>query len=116
MASVTNPYSVPLTIFRNREWVQPFTVQNNGSPIDISKDALALVVLQGPNIVLQNMSPTVSSGSSTCTFVFADAQTGVLTAYENDYSWQFLRQPYQAVNTDLLTSGPLTVNESPVFP
>jgi hypothetical protein len=116
MATVPNPYNVALSIFRNREWVQPFAVQNNGVNIDISKDSLRLVVLQGPSIVLQNLAPTVSSGSATCTFVFIDGDTGKLTANENDYSWQFLRKPYLAINTDLLTSGPLTVLESPPFP
>ena len=112
----TNFYSVALSIFRNREWIQPFTVQNNGVNIDISKDALALVVLQGPSIVLQNLSPTVSSGSASCTFVFVDGDTEQLTANENDYTWQFLRKAYQATNTDLLSAGPLTVLESPPFP
>lgn len=108
-----NPYNVAITVFRNREWVQSFTVPNVA---DISRDTLRLVVLQGPNVVLTNKTPTVSSGSNSCTFVFVDADMGTLTANENDYSYQFLRKAYLAANSDLIQAGPLTVGESPVFP
>jgi hypothetical protein len=112
-----NPYNVPLQIVRNREWIQPFSVSVNGSPLDISRDALALIVLEGAEtIVLKNLAPAVSSGSNTCTFVFPDGDTGTLVAAANDYVWQFIRRAYLSANSDLLTAGPLTVLESPPFP
>lgn len=112
-----DPYNVALSIFRNREWIQNFTVSQAGVPLDISKDALALVVLdeEGTQVVLSNISPLVASGSGSCSFVYADTDTKTLTANER-YIWQFLRKAAGAINSDLLTAGPLNVSESPPFP
>lgn len=68
MATVTDPYNVPLEIFRNREWVQPFSVLVAGAPVDVSRDSLALIVLQDSTVVLTNKTPTVGSGSGNCVF------------------------------------------------
>jgi hypothetical protein len=115
VTTVTDPYNVGLSIYRNREWIQYFTVSEQGSPLDISQDELALIVLSGPDLVLSNTTPLVSSGSGSCSFVYADTDTESLTANAR-YIWQFLRRPKGAINSDLLTAGPLNVGESPVFP
>jgi len=115
--TAADPYNVPLSIYRNRGWNQTFQVSENGVPLDISKDELALIVLaeSGMNIVLSNTKPLVGSGAASCSFVYSDIETETLTANER-YIWQFLRRPSGAVNSDLLTAGPLNVSESPPFP
>lgn len=110
-----NPYSVPISVFRNREWLQTFQVNEQGVPQDISRDSLALIVLNGPTAVLSNKLPVVSSGSNSCTFVYADTDMGTLNL-NTPYQFQFLRKPYGASNSDLLVAGPLTVSDSPPFP
>jgi hypothetical protein len=113
--TAVDPYAVPLSIYRNRQWIQSFTVSEDGSPIDISQDSLALVVLSGVEVILSNVTPTVSSGANSCTFVFVDGQTETLTANER-YVWQFLRKAAGFANSDLLCAGPLNVADSPPFP
>ena len=113
--TAVDPYAVPLSIYRNRERIQYFTLSENGSPLDISQDELALIVLSGPDIILSNTTPLVSSGLGSCSFVYADTDTESLTANAR-YIWQFLRRPKDAINSDLLTAGPLNVSESPPFP
>jgi|SRR5215469_10970988 len=110
-----DPYNVSLSIWRNRQWSQQFTVSEQGVAIDISRDQLALIVLSGPDVILSNTKPLVSSGSGTCSFVYSDLETETLTTNAR-YVWQFLRKPVGAVNSDLLTAGPLNVSESPPFP
>jgi hypothetical protein len=108
--------NVSLKVFRNREWVQAFTVQKDGVNQDIHLDSLALVVLDGTGaMVLSNKVATFSNSNATATFVYGDTAMGGLVANAR-YSWQFLRKPNQATNSDLLVSGPLVVSESPVFP
>lgn len=110
-----NPYSVPISVFRNREWLQPFQVNFKGEPVDISQDSLALVVLNGPTAVLSNTSPSVGSGSNSCTFVYSDTDMGTLNL-NTPYAWQFLRKPYGYVNSEVVVAGSLTVSDSPPFP
>jgi hypothetical protein len=113
----TDPYNIPLKIFRNREWVQTITIAN----MDVSQDALALVVIPtlssgGANTIISDNRPVVSSGSGNATFVFTDAETGQLTAAGN-YSWQYLRQPAGSTGkSDVVVAGPLYVLDSVPFP
>jgi hypothetical protein len=117
-----NAYNVPLSIYRNRIWLQAFSLYSEiNSPLDVSQDTLALVVFPTPPVsgsvpVLANTAPTVDV--NVVTFTTADALTGILTA-GNPYTWQFLRAPYGSPSgsgTAVVVSGPLNVGDSPPFP
>ena len=115
--------NVPLTIWRNREWIQQFTIQNpDGTPVSLFGDELSLMVLRNGYIALSNISPTVDTTTAQVVFLFSDAQTAVLVPSstlditEDTYTWQFIRRAANNPNSDLLSTGPLTVNDSPPFP
>lgn len=111
-----DPYSVALSIYRNREWAQVFKVSEQGVPLDLTGDQLVLLVLDDKSqMVLSNTTPLIGSGDGSASFVYSDIETESLTANAR-YIWQFLRRPAGAPNSDLLTAGPLNVSESPPFP
>jgi hypothetical protein len=119
----SSAYNVPLSIFRNREWLQQFTIQNpDGSPVPLEGDALSLVVLRKGFIALGNITPAINTTTGAISFLFTDAETGMLVpsstldVTEGAYSWQFLRRAATNPNSDLMCTGPLTVNDSPPFP
>lgn len=116
MNGSTDPYNIPLSIFRNREWVQTITI----AAVDVSLDQCALVVLPalpsgGASAVLVNKTPLVTPGSGSATWVFTDLETGTLTT-GLAYEWQYLRIAAGNSQSDLIVSGPLTVSDSPAFP
>ena len=114
---------VPLTIWRNREWIQQFTIQNaDGTPVSLLGDTLALVVLRNGSVALSNITPSVDVATAQIVFLFSDGQTALLVPSatldiaEGTYTWQFIRRAANNPNSDLLSTGPLTVNDSPPFP
>ena len=114
---------VPLTIWRNREWIQQFTIQNaDGTPVSLLGDTLALVVLRNGSVALSNITPSVDVATAQIVFLFSDGQTALLVPSatldiaEGTYTWQFIRRAANNPNSDLLSAGPLTVNDSPPFP
>jgi hypothetical protein len=116
-----NAYTVPLSVFRNRCWAQSFSVTDeHSSPVDLSRDSLALVVLptspvSGSVPLITNTTPTIQA--NTAIFDTPDSAMSVLTAGEH-YSWQFLRAAYSSPSgcTAVVTCGPLNVTDSPPFP
>jgi hypothetical protein len=114
-------YNVTISIFRNRVWEQEFHIYDeSGSPIDISNDALALVVFAnapvGATPIITNTAPQVSL--NVATFTTQDADTGRLTA-GNPYTWQTLRRPAGSPSGSgsvVVVSGALNVFDSPPFP
>jgi hypothetical protein len=123
MATSAMAYNVPLTIYRNREWLQIFYLQNaDGTPLTIVGDKLSLVVLEDGRTVLTNSTPAIDYTKGQISFLFGDSATGTLTpsdyftARESGYGWQFIRMPNGNPNSDLMAAGPLTVEESPPFP
>ena len=116
-----NAYGIPLTVYRNRGWPQTFVLQSgDGSPIDVSTDELALIVLPlatpsscGAVPLLVNNSPTVSV--NVVSFATPDLITGKLPCGEA--SWQFLRRsPSGAASSVIVCAGPLQISDSPPFP
>jgi len=118
---MSDPFDVSISIFRNRQWIQQITVQNpDNTPIDISGDFLALVVIPDLNSgnadpVLFNKTPTGNLIGGVAIFTFIDSQTKNLIAGA-DYRWQYLRQKPTQNNSDVVTAGPLIVSDSPPFP
>jgi hypothetical protein len=114
-------FSVTLTIFRNREWLQAFQLFNaDQTPMDLSTSDLALVVIPtvpGPSNgvppVLSNNAPVVTGNMAS--FNFTDAQTDPLTAGKG-YTWQFLQRQADDPNSNVMCAGPLVVQDSPPFP
>ena len=114
-----NAYAIALSIFRNREWVQQFYLQNaDGSPLQTVGDVFSLVVLSGSRVALSSVSPVLDSTLGTVTFTSSDTETGKLIASTTTagYVWQFIRIANGKINSDLLAAGPLNVGESPPFP
>jgi hypothetical protein len=117
-------YNIPLSIFRNREWLQQFSILNpDGSAVPLLGDALSLVVLRKGYVVLASIEPaSVDLTSGVIIFLFSDSETGslvpsaTLDITEGAYTWQFLRRTANNPNTDLIAAGNLTVNDSPPFP
>jgi hypothetical protein len=123
---ITNAYSVPITVFRNRSWLQSFTLYDgDGTPFDVSSDTLALTILPtGPGVsgavpIVTETGPLVTGDAgNTVVFTIADEEMGGLTAGA-PYNWQFIRRPAGSGATSYSTvvvAGPLTVNDSPSFP
>jgi hypothetical protein len=113
-----NAFAVPLAIYRNREWLQAFNLFNaDSTPMDLTGDTLALVVIPAtPGAsapLLSNNTPSVTGNK--VAFDFADNQTETLTA-GTAYTWQFLRRASGNPNSSVMCAGPLSVQESPVFP
>lgn len=119
-----NAFNIPLSVYRNRCWEQSFALYDaNKDPLDVSQDALALVVIpvvsgptNGAAPVISNLVPTVTV--NVVIFDTPDAVTGTLTAGKA-YNWQLLRKPAGAGEeycTSILCAGPLLVNDSPPFP
>jgi len=113
-------YNVSLAIFRNRVWVQEFHVYDeSSSPVDLSNDALALVVFPsypvGSTPLIQNTTPQIAL--NVAIFTTPDNDTGRLTAGVA-YTWQALRQAFGAPSgqTVITVAGPLNVFDSPPFP
>ena len=120
----SSAYNVPLSIWRNREWLQQFTIQNpDGSPVPLEGDALSLIVLRKGYVVLASIAPlSVDLTTGVIVFLFSDTETGTLVpsatldVTEGSFSWQFLRRTANNPNTDLISAGPLQVCDSPPFP
>jgi hypothetical protein len=113
-----NAYTVPLAIYRNREWLQAFNLFNaDQSEMILTGDDLALVVISSmPGAsapLLSNNTPSVTGNK--VVFDFADNDTEKLTA-GTGYTWQFLRRASGNPNSSVMCAGPLSVQESPVFP
>jgi hypothetical protein len=113
-------YNVSVSIYRNRTWTQEFRIYDeSGSPIDVSNDALALVVFPsypvGSAPLITNSAPNVSV--NVVTFTTSDNDTGRLTAAQ-PYTWQALRHAYGAPSgqTIVTVAGALNVFDSPPFP
>jgi hypothetical protein len=115
----SDPYNVPVSIFRNRGWQASFTPPTAPG----SGDAMALVVLLDGRTVLANVEPTLNPATGQVSFLCSDYSTSSLvpTAYlsarDTGYSYQFLYAAsgmpgYSAV----FAAGDLTVLDSPVFP
>jgi hypothetical protein len=107
-----------MTVFRNRSWSQSFILYNSdGSPFDVSNDALALTIIPtGPGVsgaipLVTETAPLVTE-TNTVVFTIADAETGSLTAGA-PYNWQFLRRPGSGAHSTVIVAGPLFVNDSP---
>jgi hypothetical protein len=121
---MASAYNIPLSIFRNREWLQQFTIQNaDGSPVQLLGDALALIVMKKGYVMLASIEPaSVDLTTGVIVFLFSDTETGTLVPSatldltEGNYSWQFLRRTANNPNTDLIACGSLTVGDSPPFP
>ena len=118
---ITSAYAVPMTVFRNRSWLQSFILYNSdGSPFDVSNDGLALTIIPtGPGVsgatpLVSNTAPLVTDGNAVV-FTIPDAETGGLTAGA-PYNWQFLRRPGSGAHSTVIVAGPLIVNDSPPFP
>jgi hypothetical protein len=124
MSSSSSAYNVPLSIYRNREWLQQFTLQNpDGSAVSLLGDDLSLIVMRKSYIVLASIAPfSVDLSTGTIVFLFSDGETGTLVPSttlditEGAYTWQFLRRTTNNPNTDLIAAGALTVCDSPPFP
>jgi hypothetical protein len=119
---VSDPFNVPITIPRNRQWNQSITVNDSvsGLPIDLSQDTLALVIiadLESGNapVILSNQAPSGDLINGKAIFTFSDTQTGILLP-SGAYRWQYLRRQSGGTNSDVVTAGPLVVWDSPPFP
>lgn len=118
-----NAFNVPLAVFRNRCWLQPFALYGSDQlPWDVSADNFALVVIpsalgptNGAAPVFANVSPTIQI--NVVAFDTPDTAMGTLTAGK-PYTWQLLHRPNSgdAACTSVLCAGPLTVSDSPPFP
>ena len=117
----SDPFNVSISIFRNRQWIQKITVQNpDNSPIDISQDLLALVIIPdlssgNADPVLSNKTPSGDLAGGVAVFTFSDSDTKNLVSGA-EYRWQYLRQQSTQNNSDVVVAGPLIVQDSPPFP
>ena len=123
----TSAYSVPITVFRNRSWLQSFTLYDSGgNPFDVSNDTLALAIIPtGPGVsgaapLVTETGPLVTGdGGNAVVFTVGDEEMGGLTAGA-PYNWQFIRRPGSgsgaASYSTVVVAGPLLVNDSPPLP
>ena len=117
----SDPFNVTITIPRNRQWIQSITLKgSDGSPLNLSADTLALVViadLESGNAapILSNSTPSGDLVNGVAIFTFSDTDTGTLIP-TGDYRWQYLRKQSGGVNSDVVVAGPLIVWDSPPFP
>lgn len=121
MTTAADPYNVSISIPRNRQWIQSITLKgSDGTPLNLSADTLALVVIpdldSGDAVpVLTNSTPTGNLANGVAVFTFSDADTGTLIP-SADYRWQYLRKKSGGINSDVVVAGPLIVWDSPPFP
>jgi hypothetical protein len=119
--TASDPFNVTISIPRNRQWIQSVTLKAlNGSPLNLSADTLALVIIPDLDAgdatpVLTNSTPTGDLVNGVAVFTFSDADTGTLIP-SGSYRWQYLRKQSGNINSDVVVAGPLIVWDSPPFP
>jgi hypothetical protein len=123
ITSPPDPFDVPLYCFRNQDWNPDFEFSDiDGNPIDLSIYQLAFIVAPlifdsqdlGAPVLINKVFTIDSEGSAV--FSFPDILMTTLST-RGRYRWFLESRALGASSgSDVITSGPLYVLDSPAFP
>jgi hypothetical protein len=120
--SFEDAFSIPLACFRNQGWNPSFLISDdNDSPIDISGDRLALMIVplsyDGITIGDPILTDKTFTVDSTGAAVFNVSKTDLDgLSPEGTYQWFLERQELGQTDSSVVVAGPLQVSDSPPFP